>query len=104
MMKLAAAVWGSPAASRVRYAFVGNARPNHNMLGTNPAFKCHQGGCEMSNVRMPVGRRTVLKAGFALGASQVVGAPYVIKALGDEDGQTRHGQSAHRRAVGTGAK
>ena len=29
-------------------------------------------------------RRTVIQAGLALGASQVIGAPFVLKALGDE--------------------
>jgi branched-chain amino acid transport system substrate-binding protein len=38
----------------------------------------------MPNVIRPVGRRTVLKAGIALGASRVIGAPYVVRALGDE--------------------
>jgi len=38
----------------------------------------------MSNTNMPVGRRALLKAGLALGAGQVVGAPYVVRALGDE--------------------
>lgn len=31
-----------------------------------------------------VRRRTILKAGIALGASQVVGAPYIVRALGEE--------------------
>ena len=38
----------------------------------------------MSNISMPVRRRTFLKAGIALGASQVIGTPYVVRALGDE--------------------
>ncbi len=38
----------------------------------------------MSHIRTTIGRRTVLKAGIALGASQVVGAPYIVSALGDE--------------------
>jgi branched-chain amino acid transport system substrate-binding protein len=38
----------------------------------------------MSNSNIAVGRRAVLKAGVALGASQVIGAPYVVRALGDE--------------------
>ena len=38
----------------------------------------------MSTISTPVGRRAVLKAGIALGASQVVGAPYVVQALGEE--------------------
>jgi branched-chain amino acid transport system substrate-binding protein len=39
---------------------------------------------EMSSSNIAVGRRAVLKAGIALGASQVIGAPYVVRALGDE--------------------
>ena len=38
----------------------------------------------MSKLSTSVGRRTILKAGVALGASQVVGAPFVIRALGEE--------------------
>ena len=38
----------------------------------------------MSNTTLSVRRRTLLQAGLALGASQVIGAPFVIKALGDE--------------------
>ena len=38
----------------------------------------------MQHIRTPIGRRTVLKAGIALGASQVIGAPYIVRALGDE--------------------
>ena len=38
----------------------------------------------MSNFRTPIGRRTVIKAGLALGVSQVVGAPFIVSALGDE--------------------
>jgi branched-chain amino acid transport system substrate-binding protein len=38
----------------------------------------------MSNVRTLIPRRTLLKAGVALGASQVIGAPFIINALGDE--------------------
>ncbi len=38
----------------------------------------------MSNVRTLIPRRTLLKAGVALGASQVIGAPFIITALGDE--------------------
>jgi branched-chain amino acid transport system substrate-binding protein len=38
----------------------------------------------MSYFRTPLGRRTVLKGGVALGVSQVIGAPFIVKALGDE--------------------
>ncbi len=38
----------------------------------------------MSNRTLSVRRRTLLQAGLALGASQAIGAPFVIKALGDE--------------------
>ncbi len=38
----------------------------------------------MPNIALPVRRRALLRAGLALGASQVIGAPFVIKALGDE--------------------
>jgi branched-chain amino acid transport system substrate-binding protein len=38
----------------------------------------------MSKLIAPVGRRTVIKTGLALGFSQVVGAPFIVKALGDE--------------------
>ena len=38
----------------------------------------------MSKLDTSVGRRTILKAGVALGASQVIGAPYVVRALGEE--------------------
>jgi len=38
----------------------------------------------MSHIRTPIGRRTILKAGVALGASQVFAAPYIVRALGDE--------------------
>jgi branched-chain amino acid transport system substrate-binding protein len=38
----------------------------------------------MSNVQTRIPRRTLLKAGVALGASQVIGAPFIINALGDE--------------------
>ena len=37
----------------------------------------------MSEITLPLRRRTLLQAGLALGASQVVGAPFVVKALGD---------------------
>src|SRR6201996_6312935 len=38
----------------------------------------------MSNTTLSVRRRTLLQAGLALGASQVVGAPFVVRALGDQ--------------------
>ena len=38
----------------------------------------------MSRPLTPIRRRTLLKAGLAFGASQIVGAPFVISALGDE--------------------
>ena len=38
----------------------------------------------MSKLDTSVDRRTILKAGVALGASQVIGAPYVVRALGEE--------------------
>ncbi len=38
----------------------------------------------MSGIRKPIHRRTLLKAGVALGASQAISAPFVISALGDE--------------------
>ena len=38
----------------------------------------------MSNTILSVRRRTFIQAGLALGASQVVGAPFIIKALGEE--------------------
>ncbi len=38
----------------------------------------------MSSIKTPIGRRTVIKGGLALGFSQVVGAPFIVKALGDE--------------------
>jgi branched-chain amino acid transport system substrate-binding protein len=38
----------------------------------------------MSEFIASVPRRTFVRAGLALGASQVIGAPFVIKALGDE--------------------
>ena len=36
------------------------------------------------SLEFPIPRRTLLKAGVSLGASQVIGAPFIIKALGDE--------------------
>src|SRR6201998_280434 len=38
----------------------------------------------MSKLDISVHRRTILKAGVALGASQVIGAPYILTARGDE--------------------
>jgi branched-chain amino acid transport system substrate-binding protein len=38
----------------------------------------------MSNFRTPMGRRSVIKAGVALGFSQVIGAPFIVRALGEE--------------------
>jgi len=38
----------------------------------------------MSKFSAPIGRRTVVKAGLALGASQVIGAPFIVEALSDQ--------------------
>jgi branched-chain amino acid transport system substrate-binding protein len=38
----------------------------------------------MSPLNPSLRRRTLIQAGLALGASQVVGAPFIIRALGDE--------------------
>jgi branched-chain amino acid transport system substrate-binding protein len=38
----------------------------------------------MSKFSAPIDRRTVVKAGLALGASQVIGAPFIVKALSDQ--------------------
>jgi branched-chain amino acid transport system substrate-binding protein len=38
---------------------------------------------EMSEIKTPIRRRTLLKAGIALGASQVIGAPFIIASRGD---------------------
>ena len=38
----------------------------------------------MSDATLPVRRRTLLQAGLALGASQVIGAPFLIAARGEE--------------------
>ena len=38
----------------------------------------------MSHIDTPVRRRTLIQAGLALGASQVFGAPFVVRALGEE--------------------
>jgi branched-chain amino acid transport system substrate-binding protein len=39
---------------------------------------------DMSNAALSVRRRTLLQAGLALGAGRVVGAPFVVKALGEQ--------------------
>src|SRR5258708_39695985 len=49
----------------------------------------HQGGSRMSEfdtsvLDKAVRRRTLLKAGIALGASQVIAAPFIITARGEE--------------------
>jgi branched-chain amino acid transport system substrate-binding protein len=44
----------------------------------------HQGGHEVSKITTSVRRRTFIQAGLALGASQAVGAPFIISALGEE--------------------
>ena len=38
----------------------------------------------MSRFDTSIRRRTLLKAGAALGASQVIAAPFIVTALGDE--------------------
>ncbi len=38
----------------------------------------------MSKLDASIRRRTILKAGLALGASQAIGAPYIVSALGEE--------------------
>ncbi|HXW49410.1 MAG TPA: ABC transporter substrate-binding protein, partial [Xanthobacteraceae bacterium] len=38
----------------------------------------------MPKFEMPVRRRTLIQVGLAFGASQVIGAPFVIAARGDE--------------------
>ena len=38
----------------------------------------------MPKIVQPVRRRTFIQAGLALGASQVIGAPFIITARGDE--------------------
>lgn len=37
----------------------------------------------MPNFQVPVGRRTLVKAGIALGASQIIGAPFILAARGE---------------------
>src|ERR1700689_1096628 len=46
-----------------------------------------QGGLDMSKLDVSVRRRPILKAGIALGASQVIGAPAIIAARGEEPGK-----------------
>src|SRR5215469_14011942 len=38
----------------------------------------------MSEFDTSIRRRTILKAGIAIGASQVIGAPAIVRALGEE--------------------
>jgi branched-chain amino acid transport system substrate-binding protein len=60
-------------------------RGHETFVAKTPIKKQHyQGGSNMSNTQLSVRRRTLLQAGLALGASQAIGAPFVIKALGDE--------------------
>src|SRR5215472_17234179 len=40
-------------------------------------------GREMSKMTTPLPRRTLLQSALALGASQVVGAPFIVTARGD---------------------
>jgi branched-chain amino acid transport system substrate-binding protein len=72
-------------AARTGLATKKAARPRH-LRGQDPKIKKqhHQGGSNMSNSTVSVRRRSLLQAGLALGASQAIGAPFVIKALGDE--------------------
>src|SRR5580692_9520023 len=44
----------------------------------------HQGDSRMSRFDTSIRRRTLLKAGAALGASQVIAAPFIVTALGEE--------------------
>src|SRR5580692_295221 len=44
----------------------------------------HQGESRMSQFDTSIRRRTLLKAGAALGASQVIAAPFIVTALGEE--------------------
>jgi branched-chain amino acid transport system substrate-binding protein len=46
--------------------------------------KANLGGIEMANIHIAVGRRTLIKTGLALGASQVIGAPFIIASRGEE--------------------
>ena len=38
----------------------------------------------MPEIRLSVNRRTLIKSGLVLGASQVIGAPFIVKSLADE--------------------
>ena len=38
----------------------------------------------MATIRISVSRRTLIKSGLAVGASQVIGAPFIVKSLADE--------------------
>src|SRR5580698_8880041 len=63
----------------------GFAKPrNHGGKHRHSSKKHDQGGSHMAKLEMSVGRRTLLKAGAALGASQIIGAPFVIASRGDE--------------------
>jgi branched-chain amino acid transport system substrate-binding protein len=44
----------------------------------------HEGERHMSEIKTTMRRRTLLKAGIALGASQVIGAPFIIASRGEE--------------------
>src|ERR1700742_2965027 len=41
------------------------------------------GRFDMSKAMLPIRRRTLIQAGLALGAGQVLGAPFIISARGD---------------------
>ena len=75
---------GALMAARTGLATKKAARPRH-LRGQNPKIKkqSHQGGSIMSNTTLSVRRRSLLQAGLALGVSQAIGAPFVIKALGE---------------------
>ena len=38
----------------------------------------------MPGSRVSLNRRTLIKSGLVLGASQVIGAPFIVKSLADE--------------------
>src|SRR5579863_379728 len=38
----------------------------------------------MTVINVPIGRRTLIKSAVALGASQVIGAPFIVRSLADE--------------------
>ena len=38
----------------------------------------------MTIIRVSIGRRTLIKSALALGASQAIGAPFIVKSLADE--------------------